>query len=909
MKPGPLHWCLQAELIRRGGNRRFGKLIPVHEIDGMVRQLREQNKKEDEEKRVSGETKLSSIPDHGAQPKQGNPAIPFAPEGFGRFDFTQSESRARQLYYADDTWADERETTGGEVFLVGEIDESMDGPETWYSTQDRPLPKCVEQFVLNWLVKNATMKDWDVGIMQALELIASQGTKRMSQAALAELAMRQEEACMRTGETPSQISWSVSADMGDVRSQQLVIGGLEFTVLDYGDKLNIPLKLRKLLYEGSNLERNQCSIIHLSAGIEWHLQKRPNRFPLKNRVISTAAEMRVHEYERAVEMMDRYNSSATDDMNYKICKVLCRDVINASHDRDFRFWSLFNGREVQDHALCVRIVEINSAETQTRVYNYCGPNADTPDKAIYLLAHRGHMRFMKQSRLTTDTRWENWKEHFGTVTDMNPAPWGGLGNLQEMLRMDDNRTCRRCNEIMSVRLQYPGIKLDAKYESRVAGRHQKKLVRTDEERKEHNRIWTEKYNKMAGIGERIEMPGLNQATFSQYPETVHHRTGMIREVNLHEPKPDGNSPARDQAELPTFYPHPKTFTLDGSHAGVTSQGSNTIDRVNIEEAAPRKRVSLIEMNWPSSNTDDNEPVTMKISQPQANLSDYDWCGRRTGTRTANYPIHDIEWRNGIVVQETTWAYHRFVRSRHEYSRGELEEVIRLGNQMVISSGGYRQAARELQEINLSMRQNLITRIEGAQHIFPAIAPQILEIARLGAIPEYRGLMPGGQRAMHYPYVSADTEKIAKKLWNDIRAGIMVICESDVASGGDQVVSHSSSVAHKKMPDRALSVDYRIISDLRQINLGHHKEDFYPVEVVKLADMAKRILKLKRQYPSMLILMTKRDVASAFRRILLHPDLIHIFTTDIPGAALDRKADLFFRTPGNAVWMGGESGIF
>ena len=55
MKPGPSHWRLQEELIRRGGNRRYGKLIPPHEIDGMIRQLMGHSKKEEEDKRVSGE--------------------------------------------------------------------------------------------------------------------------------------------------------------------------------------------------------------------------------------------------------------------------------------------------------------------------------------------------------------------------------------------------------------------------------------------------------------------------------------------------------------------------------------------------------------------------------------------------------------------------------------------------------------------------------------------------------------------------------------------------------------------------------------------------------------------------------------------------------------------------------------
>ena len=67
--------------------------------------------------------------------------------------------------------------------------------------------------------------------------------------------------------------------MGEVAAKQLSVGGLEFAVLDYGDQLHIPLKVRMCSNEENNPEKNQCSIIHLAAGIEWRMQQRPNRFP------------------------------------------------------------------------------------------------------------------------------------------------------------------------------------------------------------------------------------------------------------------------------------------------------------------------------------------------------------------------------------------------------------------------------------------------------------------------------------------------------------------------------------------------------------------------------------------------------------------------------------------------------
>ena len=186
-----------------------------------------------------------------------NPAIPHAAEGFGRFDFAQSETRASQLFYAKDEWADVKDTDGKEAFAADDVHGPAGDPETWYRTQDRSLPDNIEQYVLNWLVINDDMKDWDSGIARSLETLVAKGTKKMSQSALAERTARQDETQIRTGESPSMIRWAAAIDMGDVWAQQLTIGGLGFTVLDYGDQLHMPMRLRAMLNDGNDFEKNQ----------------------------------------------------------------------------------------------------------------------------------------------------------------------------------------------------------------------------------------------------------------------------------------------------------------------------------------------------------------------------------------------------------------------------------------------------------------------------------------------------------------------------------------------------------------------------------------------------------------------------------------------------------------------------
>ena len=99
----------------------------------------------------------------------------------------------------------------------------------------------------------------------------------MSQAAYVELSRRNDTETGRTGELKTPIYLPGAFNMGDVSMQPLTIGDLEFAVMDYGDRLAIPLKIREFLNDGRNVEKNQRSIIHLAQGFRGHLQSRQNR--------------------------------------------------------------------------------------------------------------------------------------------------------------------------------------------------------------------------------------------------------------------------------------------------------------------------------------------------------------------------------------------------------------------------------------------------------------------------------------------------------------------------------------------------------------------------------------------------------------------------------------------------------
>lgn len=87
--------------------------------------------------------------------------------------------------------------------------------------------------------------------------------------------------------------------------------------------------------------------------------------------VRLAAELRANEYNRAGEMLEYHSRLMCDNSaNNAILKAVIHDVITASRDRDFRFWSLFSGEVVGGRDLCIRIAELNTRDTRTRVYNY-----------------------------------------------------------------------------------------------------------------------------------------------------------------------------------------------------------------------------------------------------------------------------------------------------------------------------------------------------------------------------------------------------------------------------------------------------------------------------------------------------------------------------------------------------------
>ena len=113
----------------------------------------------------------------------------------------------------------------------------------------------------------------------------------------------------------------------------------------------------------------------------------------------------------------------------------------------------------------------------------------------------------------------------------------------------------------------------------------------------------------------------------------------------------------------------------------------------------------------------------------------------------------------------------------------------------------------------------------------------------------------------------------------------------MVEGNPGVISSPTTLAAKRLPDRTISQDKRLIADLRTINMYTNKTDYRLMKVPDIQCLAKRVAMLKRRFPWKTIFCTKRDIESAFRRINMHPDSVYIMNTELIGSELGIADDV------------------
>ena len=92
-----------------------------------------------------------------------------------------------------------------------------------------------------------------------------------------------------------------------------------------------------------------------------------------------------------------------------------------------------------------------------------------------------------------------------------------------------------------------------------------------------------------------------------------------------------------------------------------------------------------------------------------------------------------------------------------------------------------------------------------------------------------------------------------------------------------------------LPNREVSSEGRVVRDLRQANEYSPKERHRAVRTPTHQDIARKIVAEKLKWPGVPVLISKRDIDGAFKRVWWKLDEIGLFATDIEAQQLLKEA--------------------
>ena len=197
----------------------------------------------------------------------------------------------------------------------------------------------------------------------------------------------------------------------------------------------------------------------------------------------------------------------------------------------------------------------------------------------------------------------------------------------------------------------------------------------------------------------------------------------------------------------------------------------------------------------------------------------------------NYPLLNANWRAPGPLCPLAVEYRRAVDV--EFSLLDVQNVETLGSRIERDRGDVRQAARGVKEIEMRKLEHQVRDASSLLRNHTVLRDRIEQLHTTGALPFSQGQPHGKPRPRGFPYDASKTVEMAQELWEDLREGRVLIATSHVAGDDDPLIATPTTTVMKRLPDRTMSDDCRIISDMRFRNLFCDKED---CPEVKMADV-------------------------------------------------------------------------
>ena len=230
--------------------------------------------------------------------------------------------------------------------------------------------------------------------------------------------------------------------------------------------------------------------------------------------------------------------------------------------------------------------------------------------------------------------------------------------------------------------------------------------------------------------------------------------------------------------------------------------------------------------------------------------------------------------------------------RREFSKKAVREAVEAGDALVRTAGSLDEALCHFQEPEFHKMEPQWEFTRENSSWVEEYAEEMMEEMRIGVTASYMRPPPAAPRRRGLPYKEDDTLELMEGLWKDISKGRMFMCSFETLGGyASDIEMTPTTLVPKRNPDQTLSTEKRIIADLRRINLYFDQSEDYPVVLPTVEALARKIVCLKRKFPTQPVLLTKRDIKSAFRLIRLHPQMAKVMGTEMRGYHFECLGDI------------------
>jgi len=206
-----------------------------------------------------------------------------------------------------------------------------------------------------------------------------------------------------------------------------------------------------------------------------------------------------------------------------------------------------------------------------------------------------------------------------------------------------------------------------------------------------------------------------------------------------------------------------------------------------------------------------------------------------------------------------------------------------GTQLTRVAKGYKQGAAAFRAVYVTRYGSTAT-LKGLddlkQFLDPLLIAHLKSVIVNGAQARYDG--ERGVRRVGKPYPSVQGEHIEEmftKLWKDVREGRIFLSAAEEFMS--DVMACCLARVPKLLPNREISDEGRYVLNLKPTNAGSGKERHPIADTPKHADVVRAVIIKQLLWPRVKVMMSKRDIEGAFKRIFRAIKDIDLFATDLP----------------------------